>query len=253
MVKARNPEELRFMRQSGKISAYALKKVLDSIKAGTSGLELDQVATEEIKKRGGKLAFTTVDSYRFATCITVNEQVVHGIPTDKKLKDGDIVSIDLGCIYKGWFSDTAWSIVVGDKNKYKQENKFLNIGEEALWKGIGQAVTGNAVGDISATIQQTVEEGGYSIVRSLVGHGIGKSLHEDPEVPGFGKEGKGLILQRGMTLAIEVIYTKGKPDVLIEKDGWTISSKDGSLGGLFEMTVIVGDKRAEVLTDWRKV
>lgn len=253
MVRARSLEELDFMRQSGKISAYALKKVLMFVRAGVTGLELDRIVTEEIKKRGGKIAFVTVDDYMFSTCITINEQVVHGIPTDRKLKDGDVVSIDLGCIYKGWFSDTAWSVVVGDKAKYIQENKFLNIGEEALWKGIKQAVEGNTIGDISAVIQNTVEKEGYSIVRSLVGHGIGKSLHEDPEVPGFGKAGKGLVLQKGMTLAIEVIYTKGRSNVLIEKDGWTISSADGSLGGLFEMTVIVGTSAPEVLTDWRKV
>lgn len=250
-MKPRSDKELALMRESGRISAVALKKVLGEVGVGVTGLELDRIAEEEIKRQGGEIAFRRVKGYKFATCITVNEQVVHGIPTGRKLETGDVVSIDLGSIFKGWYSDTAWSVVVG--NNKKSEAKFLMVGEEALNLGVSKATSGNRIGDISEEIQKKVEGSGYSIVRSLVGHGIGKSLHEDPEVPGYGKSGTGMVLQKGMTLAIEVIYTEGSAAVVLEADGWTLSSEDRSLGGLFELTVVVGEKKAEVLTDWRKV
>jgi methionyl aminopeptidase len=248
MVKPRSKEELELMRESGRISAAALKKVIESIKVGVSGLELDKIAEEEIKRLGGESSFKTVKGYNWTICITVNEQVVHGIPTNRKVEEGDIVSIDLGTVYKGWHTDTAWSVLVG---KDSEKQRLLNIGEEALWLGIKQAVPGNTVGDIGAAIQSKVEGAGYSIVRSLVGHGVGKHLHEEPEVPGYGRAGTGLMLQAGMTLAVEVIYNQGSADVILEDDNWTISTKDGSQAGLFEMTIIVG-KEPQILTDWRK-
>lgn len=246
MVKARSAAELDLMRRSGQITGRVLKKVLGHIQVGVTTLLLDQLVTKEIKKLGGQLAFPTVSGYSFASCITINEQVVHGIPSSRAIKKGDLVSVDLGTIFQGWFTDAAWSMLVDDQDKGK--NKFLKVGEEALWKGIGQATEGNRIGDISAAIQGVVEGAGYSVVRSLVGHGIGKALHEEPEVPGYGKEHTGAVLKKGQSLAIEVIYTVGKPEVVLEKDDWTISSLDGSLGGLFEMTVIVGKRKAEVLT-----
>lgn len=249
MVEPRTESELDLMRKSGRISSLALKKVLENVRPGVTALELDQIAEKEIKKLGGEVAFKKVKGYRWATCITINDRVVHGIPTVREVQAGDLVSIDLGSIYQGWYSDTAWSKVAGEANDNK---KFLAIGEEALRLGIKQAVEGKTVGDISEAIQRVVEGAGYSVVRSLVGHGIGRYLHEDPEVPGFGKAGEGLLLQAGITLAIEVIYTSGKPEVVLEQDGWTISTADGSLGGLFEMTVVVGKEEAEVLTDWQK-
>lgn len=257
MVKPRTKGELELMRESGRISAIALKKVIESIQEGATGLEIDAIATKEILKNGGKIAFTNVDGYKYATCITINEQVVHGIPTDLKFKSGDIVSIDLGCTYNGWYSDTAWSVLVkgiGDKKQGTEEKeKFLRVGEEALWFAIKQAISGNTIGDISHQIQSKIEGNGYSVVKSLVGHGVGRQLHEEPEVPGIGNPGKGLVLQKDVTLAIEAIYTQGSPEVIVEDDSWTISTKDGSWGGLYEMTVIVGNGNPEVLTDWRKV
>jgi len=260
MVKIKTKAEISLMRGSGRISAHALKKMIKSIKAGISGLDLEKIAEDEIKRLGGQSAFKKVPGYKWTTCITLNDQVVHGIPTDIEIKKGDVVSVDLGAIYKGWYSDCAWSVVVDGDNEKKM---FVNVGQQALWEGIKKAVAGNKIGDISSAIQSRVEGAGYSVVRTLVGHGVGKNLHEDPEVPGFGVKGQGLTLQKGMSLAIEVIYTKGKPDVVTDSDGWTILSEDGSLGGLFEMTVIVGKKngssnhgssnKAEVLTDWRKV
>lgn len=252
MVRPRSSAELDLMRKSGVITALALNLVLENIKPGITGLEIEELASKEIKDSGGELAFAKVPGYKWATCVTVNEQVVHGIPTSRELKAGDILGIDLGAIYKGWYSDAAWSVMVGESSDGKRK-KFLEIGEQALWDGIAQAKEGSRIGDISHAIQAKVEGAGYGVVRSLVGHGVGRALHEEPEVPGFGKAGTGMVLKAGMSLAIEVIYTEGSPDIVLEQDDWTISTSDHSLGGLFEMTVIVGKEKPEVLTDWRKI
>lgn len=253
-MKTRNSYELSLMRKSGLIAAKALKRALESVKVGVTELEVDEIVKKEVYKKGGDLSYKTVPGYKYATCITVNEQVVHGIPTGRKFEAGDLVSIDLAVVYKGWHTDCAWSVMVGDQRSEirdrKEKEKFLKTGKEALWLGIAQAVSGNRVGDISAAIQQKVEGSGYSVVRSLVGHGVGRSLHEEPEIPGFGEKNQGPILKSGMSLAIEVIYAQGKSDVVLEADGWTFATSDKSWGGLFEMTVIVGNK-PEILTGWR--
>ncbi len=237
------------MRKSGRIAASALQAAIEAIKIGVSELEVDKIVEEEIYKLGGDLSYKSVPGYKYATCITVNEQVVHGIPTSRRFMEGDLVSVDLAVVYKGWHTDCAWSVLVGDG---EEKEKFLQAGQMALWDGVSQAVDGNRMGDISSAIQERVEGGGYSVVRSLVGHGVGKSLHEDPEVPGVGKKGTGVILKRGMTLAIEVIYTKGSSEVVLSDDGWTYSSLDKSWAGLFEMSVIIGKNEPEVLTNWKK-
>lgn len=236
------------MRQAGRIGASALKEVLENAKEGVSLKELDRIAEEEIKRLGGEPNFKREQGYFWTTCLNINNEVVHGIPRDIQLKKGDKFSVDVGALYQGWNSDTAWSVIVG-----KEPDRFLQVGEEALWKGISQAVEGNRIGDISAAIQETVEGSGYSVVRALVGHGIGKSMHEDPEVPGYGRAGTGLVLKEGMSLAVEVIYTEGDYEVVLDYDGWTIATEDSSRGGLFEMTIIVGKEKAQVLTDWRKI
>lgn len=270
-MKAINTYEQDLMRKSGEIAAKALKRALGAIKVGVTELEVDEIAKREIVKFGGDLSYKTVPGYKYATCITVNEQVVHGIPTNRKFESGDLVSVDLAVVYKGWHTDCAWSVLVrgqgisgacelpllGDrvqqeKREFLEKRKFLEAGEQALWDGIAQAVDGRRVGNISHAIQTKIEGVGYSVVRSLVGHGVGRSLHEDPEIPGFGKKGSGPVLKNGMSLAIEVIYNKGSSDVALDEDGWTFKTVDNSWGGLFEMTIIVGKKEAEVLTDWRK-
>ncbi len=248
IVRPRTLDQLKLMRKSGQISAYALKKVIKAIKPGVNLLTLETIAEEEIVKRGGKPSFMTVEGYKWTTCITVNNEVVHGIPRDYIVRDGDKISVDLGTVYKGWHTDTAWSVIAGG-----EQSKFLKVGEKAMWDGITQAVSGSTIGDISNAIQTEVEGAGYSVVRSLVGHGVGQELHEDPEVPGIGRKGVGLVLEPGMTLAIEAIYTEGDGEVEVAKDDWTIVSKDNTLGGLFEMSIIVKDKKAEVLTDWRSI
>lgn len=258
-LEPRSKSQIELMRRSGNVTAKALKAVLETVKPGVSLLELEDVAMKKIISLGASPSFTTVPGYSWATCLTVNNEVVHGIPRPITLKKGDIFSVDIGAVLDGWHTDAAWSIVVREEGRGKREedfsekSRFLKAGEEALWQGISQARSGNRIGDIGASMQKVVEGAGYSVVRSLVGHGIGRKLHEDPEVPGFGKAGRGLPLKKGQTLAIEAIYNKGGHEVILEKDGWTISTKDGSWGGLFEMSVVVGNEEAEVLTDWRKI
>lgn len=254
MVKAKQERELEFMRKSGRIAALALKKALSEVKVGVSEKEIDKIAEKEIYTQGGDLSYKTVPGYKWATCITVNEEVVHGIPTERKIREGDIVSIDLAASYNSWHTDCAWTVLVGSgKLEGREKRRFLEVGKEALRLGIKEAVDGNTIGDIGVAIQGKVEGEGYHVVRALIGHGVGRSLHEEPEVPGYGRKGTGVRLARGMTLAIEVIYAVGTPDVVLSADGWTYLSADGSLAGLFEMTVVVGKKEAKVLTDWRKV
>lgn len=247
----RNKYELSLMRESGRISAKALKTALENIKMGITTLELDAIIQKVIEDCGGGASFKTVTGYKWTSCITINEQVVHGIPTKRIIASGDLVSVDLGTVFKGWHTDCAWSLLVQDGNDKKEKEKFLKVGEQALWDGINQAVDGQRIGDISSAIQTKVEGAGYFVVRALVGHGVGRNLHEEPEVPGYGEKGVGAVLKEGMSLAIEVIYAKGTTDVILEKDGWTFSSADGSWAALYEMTVIVGKEKAEVLTDWR--
>lgn len=266
VVAVRTDQELELMRKSGKITALVLKKVIASVKPGVSLLELEDIADRKIRVLGAEASFRAVSDYRWATCLTVNNEVVHGIPRDIKLKEGDILGIDLGAVLEGWHTDVSWSVLVGSKQSlrsvdlgkfeignWKEKKRFLEIGERALWKAVNQAREGKRLGDISAAIQDEVEGAGCSVVESYVGHGIGRSPHEAPEIHGIGRKGTGLKLKKGMTLAIEVIYTAGSGDVLVSNDGWTVISEDGSLGGLFEMTVIVGKKKPEVITDWRQV
>jgi methionyl aminopeptidase len=197
---------------------------------------------------GAKVSFTKVDDYQWTICTTINDQVVHGIPTDRKLKEGDILGIDIGTLYKGYHSDMAISVGVGKINK--EDEQFINIGSSTLDKAIKKAKAGNNIGDISAAIQENIEGAGYSVVKNLTGHGIGRELHEDPYVPGFGQVGTGPKIQKNMVLAIEVIYAKNSGEVKIENDNWTISTKDGSTGGLFEKTVAIGESGPIVLTPY---
>ncbi len=257
MIDLKTEQEVEIMRTGGKILAEVLDEVLKNVKAGVSELELDQLAEKLILKKGGEPGFKKVDGYKHTICISTNDVVVHGIPTDYKLKVGDVVGIDCGVYYKGFHTDMAETLRVSTQNsKLKTQNydkidRFLATGEKAMWEGIKAAKLGNRIGDISKAIQKIIEGQGYSVVRSLIGHGVGRSLHEDPEVPGFLDEPilKTPLLKIGMTIAVEVIYNMGKSDVIYSnKDGWTIKSKDGSLSGLFERTIAITDKGMIVLT-----
>lgn len=236
------------MKISGKINAQALKKVLENVKVGVTCFALDKIAKQEIEKRGASPSFMTVDNYKWTICTTLNEQVVHGIPTKQPLKDGDILGIDIGALYYGFHSDMAITVPIC-KVSPAVEN-FLKVGKKTLEKAISCAKIGNRIGDISATIQRNIESAGYSIVKSLTGHGIGRELHEEPMIPGFGKSKTGPKIRQNMVLAIEVIYNQGSGDVKLEKDNWTITSVDGSLAGLFEQTVAVTKNGPIVLTPY---
>lgn len=241
-------EELEIMTKSGHICAAALKEVLANVKVGATTLALDQIAQREIEKRGGKPSFTTVEDYKWTICTTVNEQVVHGIPTSYKLQGGDVLGIDIGALYNNYHSDLAISVPVGQIDEEKK--RFLQTGKNTLEKAIAQAVVGNQIGDISTAIQKGVEGAGYRVVKSLTGHGVGRQLHEDPIVPGYGKPKTGVKILENMVLAIEVIYTNGTGEVHVEDDNWTISASDGTLGGLFEKTVRIAKSGPIVLTPY---
>jgi len=251
MIPIKSAEELKIMKEGGKITAQVLRKVLDSVRPGKTLEGLDKYAEGLILKFGGKPSFKMVDDYNFSTCINVNEGVVHGIPSKRVIKLGYIVSVDIGVYYRGFHTDAARTILVGEggEKEFGLE-EFLKTGRKALDKAIEQCGVGKSVGDLSRAIQETVEGEGYSVVRQLVGHGVGRSLHEPPEIPGFVTGGRAVILKEGMTLAIEVIYNQGDwPVVTDKRDGWTIDSKDGSISALFEDTVAISRMGPIVLTN----
>ena len=254
MIDLKTKQEIEIMKTGGKILADVLFEVLKNIKIGVSEIELDQLAEKLILEKGGEPGFKKVEGYKHTICISTNDVVVHGIPTNYKLKEGDVVGIDCGVYYKGFHTDMAQTVRIKDKGlriKEDEIDEFLKIGEKAMWEGIKAAKAGQRVGDISKAIQGIVEGQGYSVVKSLVGHGVGRELHEDPEVPGFldGSILETALLEEGMTIAIEVIYNMGKSDVIYSGgDGWTIKSKDGSLSGLFERSIAINNGESLILT-----
>ena len=254
MIDLKTKQEIEIMKTGGKILADVLFEVLKNIKIGVSEIELDQLAEKLILEKGGEPGFKKVEGYKHAICISTNDVVVHGIPTNYKLKEGDVVGIDCGVYYKGFHTDMAQTVRIKDKGlriKEDEIDEFLKIGEKAMWEGIKAAKAGQRVGDISKAIQGIVEGQGYSVVKSLVGHGVGRELHEEPEVPGFldGSILETSLLKEGMTIAIEVIYNMGKSDVIYSGgDGWTIKSKDGSLSGLFERSIAINNGESLILT-----
>lgn len=259
MITLKTGPELEIMAVGGKIAAEVLREIVGEAKAGMTLRQLDKAAEKKILASGAVPSFKGFEGYKFATCINVNEGVVHGIPNGRVLKNSDLLSVDLGVYYRGFHSDISWTVVVGGKTEVlasgfpkdtlSKKQSFLACGREALNSAIGQCKVGNRVGDISSVIQQTIESQGYNVVRDLVGHGIGRELHEDPAIPCFGNKERGLQLKAGMTLAIEVIYTEGSYQLAVEEDGWTIRTLDGQLGGLFEQTVAIRDTGPIVLTN----
>lgn len=250
MIDIKTPEEIEIMKVGGKMLADTLFEVLKSVKPGMTEIEIDALADHLISEKGGEAAFKKVKGYRHATCISTNNVVVHGIPSEYVLKDGDLIGIDCGVFYKGFYTDMSESIIVG-KNENSELEKFLKIGKKALNEAIEVATLGNRIGHISKTIQDIVEGSGYSVVRSLIGHGVGKELHEDPEVPGYldKKIEKTPLLKPGMTIAVEVIYNMGRFEVsYLNSDGWTIATSDGLFSGLFERTIAITDKKPLILT-----
>lgn len=249
MTSVKSPEEMASMRTGGKKLGGILRELLLMSAVGVNLLALEKHAKERICEIGGQPSFTTVEGYPYVTCLCINEEVVHGIPRDYTLRDGDMLTIDIGMVYEGLHTDTAWTKIIGNQNKEKE--RFLHAGETALIRAIEIAIAGNRVGDISSAIQTTIESAGYHVVADLTGHGVGKVLHEEPMIPEFvrGNITRTPLLVSGMTLAIEVIYAMGQGSILYKSDdGWTLESKDRSLTATFEHTILVGENQSDVLT-----
>ncbi len=251
MMYLKTKREIELIRESSRIVAEVLKLVGAQIKPGVTTLELDTLAEDYIRSFGGVPAFKGYGSQKdnlfpATLCTSVDAEVVHGIPSKRVLKEGEIVSIDVGVKKNGYFGDGAWSFAVGRISPEKQ--RLLDVTRESLCKGIEKAVVGNRVHDISYAVQSYVEANGFSVVRELVGHGVGKDLHEPPNVPNFGKPGTGPELKSGMTLAIEPMVNLGNYQVLMQPDGWTVVTRDGLPSAHFEHTVAIVDGKAEILT-----
>lgn len=237
MIILKTPEEIEVMAKASKLVAETLQFLKPRIRPGVVTDELDRLAEEFIRARGGKPAFKGYRSYPKTLCISVNDQVVHGIPSKRTLKEGDIVGLDLGAIVEGFYGDSAMTVPVGIIDAKAAE--LLRVTEAALYAGIEQAVVGNRLSDISHAVQERAESAGFSVVTDFVGHGIGRQLHEEPQVPNYGKPGQGPRLQVGMVLAIEPMVNMGKSDVRVLDDQWTAVTKDGSLSAHFEHTIAI--------------
>ena len=252
MIYIKTKKEIDYIRESCKIVAETLQLMKANVRVGITTKELDQIAEDYILSNDAKAAFkgysqggSSID-YPASICSSVNEEVVHGIPGPRVLNNGDIVSLDVGVYKNGYYGDAALSVAVGELTEEKK--KLMDVTEKSLHKGIEEAQAGNHVYDISYAVQTYVEANGFSIVRDLCGHGVGKYLHEDPSIPNFGKKGTGAKLKNGMTLAIEPMVNAGDYRVLTAQDGWTVLTRDGSPSAHFEHTILISDNKAEILT-----
>lgn len=247
MVTVKTEREIELMRAAGKTTALILDSMCQAVKPGVSTWDLDQIAEKMCKDAGVTPAFKGYHGFPACVCISVNDEVVHGIPSKKRvLKEGDIVGLDFGVIQEGWFGDTARSIAVGKITPAAE--KLLRVTQESLMKGIAEAKPGNRIFDIGHAVQSHAEAAGFSVVREFVGHGIGRALHEDPQIPNYGSKGKGMVLKVGMVIAIEPMINAGKPEVRVLQDGWTAVTTDRSLSAHFEHTVAITEKGPVVLT-----
>jgi len=242
----KSQQEIEAMARGGRVVAGCLALLEESLRPGMTTRELDALAEDYIRSHGGAPTFKGYRGYPAATCLSPNDVVVHGIPNGYALREGDILSVDVGVTLDGFVADSAWTFPVGEVTPEAQ--RLLDVCQAALAAGIEQARAGQFVGDISGAVQQRTEEAGFSVIRSLVGHGVGRSMHEDPQVPNFVTSYRGPELRRGMTIAIEPMITTGAPDVFIHDDEWTIATVDGSLAAHFEHTVAVTEEGPRVLT-----
>ena len=246
MIIRKSKQEIEGMARAGALVAETLALCAERLEPGVSMLELDRIADEHVAANGGVPTSKGYRGFPAALCISPNSMVVHGIPGDYRAQEGDLISLDLGVTLNGLVADSAVTLPVGDVDPEAQ--RLLDVCQDALAAGIEQAVAGNHLSDISHAVQTVVEEGGFSVVRSLVGHGVGRSYHEDPQIPNWGLPGRGPLLQAGMTVAIEPMITAGGPDVYLHDDEWSISTQDGSLAAHFEHTVAVLDEGPRILT-----
>ena len=247
MIVLKTARELAFMEEACRISAGALKAAGEAVKPGVTTEEIDRIAEAYIRSKGAEPNFKGYNGYPATACISINNEVIHGIPSKKRvIQEGDIVSIDLGAKYEGYHGDNAATFAAGEISE--NAKKLLEVTEQSLYRGIAAAIAGNRIGDISNAVQSFVEANGYSVVRDYVGHGIGTSLHEAPEVPNYGRANHGIRLVPGMTLAIEPMVNEGTYGVDVLPDGWTVLTKDGSLSAHFEHTVVITAEGPKILT-----
>ncbi|MBS4021467.1 MAG: type I methionyl aminopeptidase [Dethiobacter sp.] len=246
MITLKSARELKLMRQAGRVVAEVLQQMSSTVKPGVTTAELDSLAERIIRKAGCMPAFKGYHGFPATICASVNEEVVHGIPSLRRLQDGDIISIDVGAIYQGYYGDAAVTLPVGDV--HPEVLRLLQVTRESLAQGIEKAVAGNHLTDISHAVQSFVEKNGFSVVRNYVGHGIGNQMHEEPQIPNFGKPGRGPLLQEGMVLAIEPMVNTGDWQVETLADNWTVVTLDRKWSAHFEHTVAVGKEFPQILT-----
>jgi len=246
MIVVKTKPEVELMRRAGDLVARTLDLVEESARPGITTAELDRIAEDFIRSHGATPAFKGYMDYPATLCISINDEVVHGIPGKRALQEGQIVSVDVGVCIEGWYGDAARTVCIGEVSG--DAKKLLAATQEALARGIAQARAGNKLGDISAAVQTFAEESGYSVVRDLVGHGIGRQMHEEPQVPNFGSPHTGVDLKAGMVLAIEPMVNIGGPQIKFDADKWTVRTADGSLSAHFEHTVAITDNGPDILT-----
>ncbi|MDP3452766.1 MAG: type I methionyl aminopeptidase [Bacteroidales bacterium] len=251
MIKLKTKEEIEVLRENALLVSKTLAEVGRHIVPGVTTLELDRIAETYIRDNGAEPAFLGYGGFPFTLCISVNDVIVHGFASDYRLADGDIISVDCGTFYKGYYGDSAYTFPVGEISD--EDKNLLRVTKESLFMGIERAVTGNRIGDISYEIQQFVEKNGFSVVREMVGHGIGKKLHESPEVPNFGKRGDGKRLQEGMVICIEPMVNAGSRSVHIHDDGWTLSTADKKRSAHFELMVAVTSDKPMILSTFEYI
>lgn len=252
MIYLKSDEEIELLRNSNQIVAKALAEVAKLIKPGVTTLQLDKRAEEFIRDNGGVPNFLGYGGFPGSICASVNDQIVHGIPSDKViLKEGDIISIDCGVLKDGFNGDSAYTFCVGEVNP--EVVRLLKTTKESLYKGIEQAYEGRRLGDIGSAIQTYCEERGYSVVREMVGHGVGRKLHEAPEVPNYGRKGNGVLLKSGMTIAIEPMINLGTRNLVFEKDGWTTHTADRKPSAHFEHSVAIRQGKADILSSFEYI
>jgi methionyl aminopeptidase len=246
MITMKSAREIEIMRRGGKITARVLQQLLQTARPGMSTRELDRIAERGIREQGGVPTFKGYNGFPASICASVNNEVVHGIPGDYVLKEGDLLSLDIGTTFEGYVSDSAASVGIGHVSK--AANDLMRVTQECLMVGIAQMQAGNRLQDIGYAIQQHAETHGYGVVRTLVGHGIGRQMHEEPQVPNYGKAGQGVVLRPGLCLAIEPMITQGTHVVETLKDGWTVVTGDGKLAAHFEHTVALTEDGPRILT-----
>lgn len=248
MVTVKSVRELELMRSAGKLVSEVLQEVAAIVKAGVTLRELDAYAEERTLARGAKPAFKGYMGYKHTLCTSVNEQIVHGIPTDRRLAEGDIVGLDYGLVYKGFYGDSAVTVPVGAVSE--RSARLMRATRDSLYAAIDAAREGNTVRDVARAVEDTVKPLGYGIVREFVGHGIGQKLHEDPQIPNYAAGASSLKLRKGMTICIEPMINEGGPGVRVLDDRWTAVTVDGMRSAHFEHTLAITDGEAEVLTEW---